>query len=135
MNESASREPEGDVLLRTIAMPADTNSNGDIFGGWIMAQMDSAGGMLAKEIAGGRVATVAADAFKFVRPVAVGDTVSCYGRVEHQGNTSLRIALEVWVRRPIHRSDGGERHFLVTRADFTYVAIDEDGRKRVYDKR
>ena len=57
------------------------------------------------------------------------------GRVEHQGNTSLRIALEVWVRRPVHRAEGGERHFLVTRADFTYVAIDEAGNKRVYDKR
>ena len=127
-------EPEGEVLLRTIALPADTNSNGDIFGGWIMAQMDSAGGMLAKEIAGGRVATVAADAFKFIRPVSVGDTVSCYGRVERYGNTSLCIALEVWVRRPVHSSKGDERHFLVTRAEFTYVAIDEQGAKRVYEK-
>ena len=130
----SKRAPEGEVLLRTIAMPADTNSNGDIFGGWIMAQMDSAGGMLAKEIAGGRVATVAADAFKFIRPVSVGDTVSIHGRVERYGTTSLRIALEVWVRRPVHSSDGAEREFPVTRAEFTYVAIDEHGRKRAYEK-
>jgi acyl-CoA thioesterase YciA len=130
----STRAPEGEVLLRTIVMPADTNSNGDIFGGWFMAQMDSAGGTLAKEIAGGRVPAVAADSSKFMRPVSVGDTVSIHGRVERYGTTSLRIAPEVWVRRPVHSSDGAEREFPVTRAEFTYVAIDEHGRKRAYEK-
>ncbi len=121
----------GELLLRTMPMPADTNSNGDIFGGWLMSQMDLAGGMLAKELMRGRCATVAADAFKFIRPVNVGDVVCCYGLVKHVGTTSLCIGLQVWVRRSHEPSS---EYVLVTAADFTYVAIDEQGVKREYAK-
>ncbi len=76
----SQREPEGDLLLRTMAMPADTNSNGDIFGGWIMSQMDIGGGILAKEIATGRVATVSVEGMTFYRPVQVGHVICCYGK-------------------------------------------------------
>ena len=117
-------------ILRTLAMPADTNPNGDIFGGWIMAQMDIAGGILAKETARSRVVTVAVDSFKFLRPVKVGDVVCCYGRVLRIGNSSIAIALEVWVKSVLHETEEEWPRFKVTEAIFTYVAIDAEGRKR-----
>jgi len=119
---------ENQLLLRTVAMPADTNPNGDIFGGWIMSQMDLAGGILAKKVSLGRTVTIAVDQIVFHKPVKVGDVVCCYGRVVKSGNTSATIALEVWVN-PILREDENER-MLVTSANFTYVAIDNDGNKR-----
>ena len=85
-------DPRGDLLLRTMAMPADTNANGDIFGGWIMSQMDIAGAILAKELACGRTVTVAVDGMRFLRPVKVGDVVCCYGEVARIGNTSTDTA-------------------------------------------
>ena len=122
--------PKGALLLRNVAMPADTNPNGDIFGGWILSQMDLAGGILAKELAKGRVATIAVDAMKFIKPVKVGDVVCCYGDIARIGNTSITLHLETWVI-PIWRSDEVEsRQFRVTEADFTYVAIDGEGNKR-----
>ena len=117
-------------ILRTLAMPADTNANGDIFGGWIMSQMDIAGGILAKETARSRVVTVAVDSFKFLRPVKVGDVVCCYGRVLRIGNTSIAIALEVWVKSVLHETEEEWPRFKVTEAIFTYVAIDGEGKKR-----
>jgi acyl-CoA thioesterase YciA len=119
-------------ILRTLAMPADTNPNGDIFGGWIMSQMDIAGGILAKETARCRVVTVAVDSFKFLKPVKVGDVVCCYGRVLRVGTTSLAIALEVWVKSVLHENEDEEEwpRFKVTEAIFTYVAIDAEGKKR-----
>lgn len=126
MNERQA--PEGDLLLRTLAMPADTNPNGDIFGGWIMSQMDIAGGILAKEIAGGRIVTVAVDGMEFHHPVQVGQVVCCYGQCVRIGNTSLTIDLEVWVRPVV--SDGRDADYCVTEAVFTYVAIDDNGRPR-----
>jgi acyl-CoA thioesterase YciA len=111
--------------LRTIAMPADTNPNGDVFGGWLLAQMDLAGGNVAVRRAGGRVATVAITGMSFHLPVFVGDEVSCYGAVERVGRTSLAIRVETWVRR----SRTGERE-KVTEGLFTYVAIDENRRPR-----
>ncbi|WP_207062367.1 acyl-CoA thioester hydrolase YciA [Motiliproteus sp. SC1-56] len=128
MNTS-EHEPQGSLLLRTMAMPADTNPNGDIFGGWIMSQMDIAGGILAKEIAGGRVVTVAVEGMKFIKPVKVGDVVCCYGELRRVGKTSLALQLEVWVN-PILRSNQSHR-FKVTEAAFFYVAIDDTGAKRV----
>ncbi|MEM7016162.1 MAG: hotdog domain-containing protein [Pseudomonadota bacterium] len=113
-------------------MPADTNSNGDIFGGWLMSQMDIAGGMLAKEVMQGRCATVAADAFKFIRPVNVGDIVCCFGQVKQVGTTSMTVGLEVWVKRQHEPADS--EYVLVTAADFTYVAIDDTGAKREFPK-
>jgi acyl-CoA thioesterase YciA len=123
-------EPVGDLVLRTLAMPADTNANGDIFGGWIMAQMDMAGGILAKEIANSRTVTVAAESIQFIRPVQVGDVVCCYGKVVEIGNTSVKINLEVWVKPILRQNEERRRRFKVTAAAFTYVSIDEEGKKR-----
>lgn len=121
-------QPKGDLVLRTLAMPADTNPNGDIFGGWVMAQMDIAGGILAEEATGGRVVTVAVDGMKFIKPIQVGDVVCCYGTIEKIGNTSISLKLEVWVK-PVLRS-GDENRFKVTEARFVYVAIDDNHHKR-----
>ncbi len=122
--------PSGDMLLQTLAMPADTNPSGDIFGGWIMAQMDMAGGILAKEVSQSRIVTVAVDSIQFIKPVHVGDVVCCYGEVVRVGTTSLTIHLEVWVKQVLHPTNGEDRQFKVTQAAFTYVAVDEDGNKR-----
>jgi len=123
-------QPHGDLLLRTLAMPADTNPNGDIFGGWIVSQMDIAGGILAKETAQGRVVTVAVDRIQFIRPVKVGDVVCCYGKVERTGTTSITIRLEVWVNPVLREHEREDVRFRVTEATFTYVAVDKDGKKR-----
>ncbi|MCW8327405.1 acyl-CoA thioester hydrolase YciA [Photobacterium sp. SDRW27] len=120
--------PRGQLLLRTLAMPADTNANGDIFGGWIMSQLDLAGAILAKEISGGRVVTVSVDSIAFKAPVSVGDVVCCYGECSRIGNTSMSIALEVWVK-PVAIESVGER-YRVCEATFNYVAINSEGRPR-----
>ena len=112
--------------LRTVAMPADANPNGDIFGGWLMAQMDLAGGTFAYNLAKGRVATVAVDAMTFHKPVYVGDQVSCYCCIKRQGNTSVSVLVETKVVRR-----GSDRHEeKVTEGVFTFVAIDEYGKPR-----
>lgn len=121
---SESIKPRGTLLLRTLAMPGDTNPNGDIFGGWILSQMDIAGGILAKELAKGRVVTIGINAMKFIHAVHVGDIVGCYGTLVHTGTTSITLHLQVWVK-----TVQGE-HYQVTEADFTYVAIDGNGQKR-----
>ena len=120
-----SNSPKGTPLIRTIAMPADANPNGDIFGGWLMAQMDLAGGAHAFAAAGGRVTTVAVDAMAFHRPVKVGDQVSCYCSTVRTGTTSIAVKVDTWVRR---RHDRVEEQ--VTEGIFTFVAIDELGRPR-----
>jgi acyl-CoA thioesterase YciA len=112
-------------VIRTIAMPADTNPAGDIFGGWLMAQMDLAAGNAAARRARGRCATVAADAMVFHRPVLVGDEVSLYADIVAVGRTSLKIHVEAW-----RRSRDGDEQFKVTEAVFTFVAIDENRRPR-----
>ncbi|WP_264045948.1 acyl-CoA thioesterase [Methylobacterium flocculans] len=117
--------PSGDLTVRTIAMPADTNANGDIFGGWVMSQMDQAGGIAAVERSQGRAVTVAVDAMTFIRPVRVGDVLCVYTRVGRVGRTSMRIEVEAWARR--FRTQLREQ---VTEATFTFVAIDDDGRPR-----
>jgi acyl-CoA thioesterase YciA len=106
-------------------MPADTNPNGDIFGGWLMAQMDLAGSVAAVRRAGGRVVTVAVEAMSFHRPVMVGDLVSCYARVVRVGRTSLRVEVDTWVER--YARSTVEK---VTEGVFTYVAVDDAGRPR-----
>lgn len=128
--------PEGELLLRTSPMPGDTNANGDIFGGWIMSQMDIAGGMMAIEVTGGRAVTIAVDAMKFIKPVKVGDIVCCYGKLMRIGNTSVTIRLEVWVKAGFRESkiDTGSALFMVTEASYTYVAVDHEGRKRLFPK-
>ncbi len=116
-------EPKGELVILTIAMPADTNPNGDIFGGWLMSQMDLGSGILAAKTAKTRVVTVAMEGMSFLRPVRVGDTVACYASVEKIGRTSMKIPVEVWVRRYMEG-----QQFRVTRGVFTYVAVDADGR-------
>jgi acyl-CoA thioesterase YciA len=120
--------PKGQLLLRTLAMPADTNANGDIFGGWIMSQLDLAGGILAKEISSGRIVTVSVSDIIFKKPVKVGDVVCCYGECTKIGRTSMSIDLELWVK-PI-RDHGVEDRFMVCNATFNYVAIDGEGKPR-----
>ena len=109
--------------LRTIAMPADTNPRGDIFGGWLLAQMDLAGSILAQKIARQRIATVGVQAMTFHKPVFVGDEVSCYTDLVRIGNTSVTVQVESWARR---RDE--ENEIKVTEGQFTYVAIDENRR-------
>jgi len=130
MMTDSNDEPQGNLILRTLAMPADTNANGDIFGGWIMSQMDIAGGILAKEVANSRTVTVAADSIQFIRPVQVGDVVCCYGRVVQSGTTSVKINLEVWVKPILRETEERTRRFKVTEAAFTYVAVDQQGNKQ-----
>ena len=118
-------ETPGGPHLRTIAMPRDANSGGDIFGGWTLSQMDLAGGTFAAHRAKGRVATVAIDAMKFLRPVSVGDEVSCYCSLVETGEHSITIKIETWAR-----SRGEEAAEKVTEGVFTFVAIDEKGKPR-----
>lgn len=110
--------------LRTFAMPRDLNGNGDVFGGWVMSQMDLAGAAVAARRAKGRLATVGVEAMKFLRPVSLGDEVNFYGRIEKVGTTSIRVKIDVWSRRY-----SGEA-FKVTEGVFTYVALGEDRRPR-----
>lgn len=121
-------QPSGDLTLRTLAMPRDVNVNGDIFGGWVLSQMDIAAGITAGARAAGRVATVAVDAMKFIRPVRVGDVLCIYCQVARVGRTSLAIEIEAWVLR--NRFGNREK---VTEAVFTFVAIDEMGQPRPVD--
>jgi len=123
--DAAPGPPALEPALRTIAMPADANANGDIFGGWVLSQMDLAGGSIAVQRARGRVATIASTGMSFHLPVFVGDEVSCYGRVAKIGRSSITVHIESWARR--HRT--GER-VKVTEGTFTYVAIGEDRKPR-----
>lgn len=125
---SDALEPKGDLTLRTLAMPADANPNGDIFGGWVMAQMDLSAGMRASERAAGRVATVAVKEMHFRLPVRVGDTLCIYTTVLGVGRSSITLDVEVWARRA--RSTAREK---VTEAVFVMVAIDDDGKTRPVD--
>ena len=127
MNEKHSL-PNGEMVLRTLAMPADTNANGDIFGGWLMSQMDMGGAIQAKEIAKGRVVTVRVDGMTFLKPVAVGDVVCCYARCIRTGNTSITINVEVRVKK-VSSEPIGQR-YRATEAVFTYVAVDDEGKSR-----
>lgn len=119
------RMPRGELQIRTLAMPADANPNGDIFGGWLLAQMDVAGGIFASQRARGRVATVAIDAMAFHLPVYIGDVLCCYAELERVGRTSMAVHIEAWVIRRDAR-----RRVLVTEGRFTYVAIGDDRRPR-----
>ena len=117
--------PAGELTLQTVAMPADTNANGDIFGGWLMAQMDLGGAVMARHRARGRVATVAVEAMTFLKPVWVGDVVSIHSRMRREGRASMRIEVEAWVT---HQPSGDK--IRVTEATFTYVAFEDEGRPR-----
>jgi acyl-CoA thioesterase YciA len=116
-------EPVGQLCTRTLAMPADTNQNGDIFGGWLLSQMDISGGVFAAKITKTRNVTVAIDAMNFRKPVFVGDLVSVYGTLVRVGRTSITVHLDAWVTR---RKE--TQAILVTDGNFTYVSIDEQGK-------
>jgi len=119
-------EPKGELAIRTLAMPADANPNGDIFGGWLMSQMDIAGGITAYARAHGRVATVAVTGFTFHKAVLVGDVLCCYTNIQKVGTTSITIGIEAWVLRQQESKD----RIKVTEGVFTFVALDENGQKR-----
>jgi acyl-CoA thioesterase YciA len=121
-------DPKGTLTLRTLAMPKDVNTAGDIFGGWVLSQMDIAGGIIAMERARGRVATVSINAMSFIAPVKVGDILCIYGEVTRMGNTSLAVDLEAYVLR----GQGAERA-KVTEGLFTFVALDEKGKPRAVE--
>ena len=128
MSTSAITLPDNrEPVIRIIPMPQDTNPNGDIFGGWIMSQVDLAGSVVAVQRIKGRMATVAVNSFVFKKPVFVGDLVSVYGNISRVGNTSLTVALEVYAERRMIGEFTGEV-VKVTEAEFTYVAIDENRR-------
>ena len=118
-----AEQPRGELVIQTIAMPMDTNPNGDIFGGWVTSQMDLGSGILAAKTAKARVVTVAMEGMSFLQPVRVGDTVRCYARIERIGRTSMTIPVEVWVTRYMT----GEE-LRVTHGVFTFVAVDEKGK-------
>ncbi len=123
-----SRQPRGLLALRAVAMPKDTNPSGDIFGGWILSQMDIAGGMLAKEVALGRTVTVTVDKMVFRMPVHVGDTIAIFAELLKVGNSSIDIRLEVWAK-PFPGNYVADVNF-VTEGVFRYVAIDGQGKPR-----
>lgn len=118
-------EPCGKLTVQLVAMPNDTNANGDIFGGWVLSQMDLACGVAARGTAQGRAVTVAVDAMTFIRPVKVGDVLCVYTALERIGQTSMRIHVEAWAQRFL-----APRQEKVTEATFTFVAIDDSDRPR-----
>ena len=123
--QSDATEPTGALTIRTLAMPADTNPAGDIYGGWVKSQMDLAGAIAAVERSGGRVVTVAVEAMTFIAPVKVGDILCVYTTVERVGTTSVTISMEAWARR-----NRIADRVKVTDGRFVYVALGEDGSKR-----
>lgn len=126
INNDENPTPSGELALQTLTRPQDTNSNGDIFGGWLMGQMDLAGAITARELAHGPVTTVAVGAMVFLSPIKVGAIVSCYCEVAEIGRSSIRINVEAWTK---HYTD--EEPKKVTDAEFVFVAIDKDGRTRI----
>ena len=122
-------EHQGELSLSTIAMPADANANGDIFGGWVMAQMDLAGSIPAKIAVRNRIVTVAVDKMKFLKPVKVGDRVVCYTQISRIGTTSITIEVDVYAQRLTE-----DNEVKVTEGLFTYVSIDDKGRPTAIKK-
>lgn len=122
---SVGQTPKGELTTRTLAMPADANPSGDIFGGWVLSQMDIAGGIAAGQRARGRVATVAVEAMQFLRPVHVGDVLCVYTTITREGRTSVSVYLEAWALR-----DRLAERVKVTEGLFTFVALDKEGRSR-----
>jgi len=122
----AALPSDKELVMRVLPMPADSNANGDIFGGWIMAQVDLAGSVLPARISKGRVTTVAVNQFVFKQPVSIGDLLSFYATVERVGNTSITVRVEVYAER----NPADMQVVKVTEANLTYVAIDRDGKPR-----
>ncbi len=124
-----SDDPHGELTIRTLAMPGDQNPAGDIFGGWVLSQMDIAGGIKASERAQCRVVTVALESMHFIRPVKTGDVLCVYTEIERIGTSSLDVHVEAWAQR-----DRSRRRVKVTEASFTFVALGADGRPRPVPK-
>ena len=122
---STKEQPKGTLAIRTIAMPADTNPSGDIFGGWVLSQMDLAGGLATKKLAHGRTVTVAVDSMVFHEPVFVGDTLCCYTDITKQGKTSITVKIEALATRQYE-----EGRIKVTEGIFTFVAVTSDRKPR-----
>ncbi len=129
IDEELDPTPIGELVLRVMAMPKDANPTGDISGGWLVTQMDSAAAILAGRIAKGRIATMAIGEMSFIRPIKIGSVVCCYGKVTQVGRSSVTLNIEVWCRKP----EDQERS-KVTEAEFVYVAIDEERRIRRIQK-
>ena len=127
--DAAQSEPRGTLSIRTLAMPADTNQYGDIFGGWLLGRMDIAGGIVAANIAKSRTATVAVDAMTFRKPVYVGDVMCIYTDLIRIGKTSITVHVEAWVIRR-----GASKRVLVTDGNFTYVALGDERRPRTIER-
>lgn len=119
-------QPEGILSLQTIAMPADTNWSGDVFGGWIVSQMDLAGAIHVERLSKGRCATIAINQMSFLVPVKVGNVISCYTKILKVGNTSVQVQIEVW-----NSHDDSREPVRITEGVFTFVAVDVNGNKRV----
>ena len=130
LTDKDSTAPKGELAIRVLAMPANTNRNGDIFGGWLLGQMDMAGEITVSKLSKSRCVTVAVDAMSFRKPVYVGDVVAIYVDVIHVGNTSASVSIEAWVVRQNETAP-----ILVTQGKFTYVAIDEDGNPKQIEKK
>ncbi|WP_343192371.1 acyl-CoA thioester hydrolase YciA [Buchnera aphidicola (Formosaphis micheliae)] len=120
--------PRGTIVLQTIAMPAHINANGNIFGGWIMSQMDIGGGILAKEISGGRVVTGCVSNIVFLHSISIGDLVSCYAKCLSIGKSSLTISIEIWIKKMCAIKTG--QFYCTSEALFIYVAVDNNGKSR-----
>lgn len=130
-NKIEERNPgERQLTVRVLAMPADTNPSGHIFGGWLMSQVDIAGSIIACQVADTRVATVAVHDFQFEKPVHVGDLVSCYAEIERTGRTSIRVRVEVFAERERNPHSVGR----VAVASITYVGLDQDSRPKLLEK-
>jgi acyl-CoA thioesterase YciA len=130
VESSKHKLPEGDRTIAVVAMPADTNPSGDIFGGWILSQMDIAGGVAASRLAQGRTATIGVKEMEFHKPVRVGDLVSCYTQIQKIGRSSITVKIEAWTTNHYH--PGGP--IKVTEGVFTHVAIDENRKPRPVNK-
>ncbi|VVC75811.1 putative acyl-CoA thioester hydrolase [Aquicella siphonis] len=127
--EDKQSEPQGTLVIQTVAMPADTNANGDIFGGWLVSHMDMGAGFAGRRRAHSRVVTVAIDSLVFIRPVTVGDTVCCYANLVKVGRTSMQFKMEAWT---LALQD--EKPKKAAEGMFTFVAIDENGHPRPVDR-
>lgn len=129
MSEKNNEETSGEMITRTLAMPADTNPDGDIFGGWVLSQMDIAGGILTKKVANGRTVTIALDSMVFHLPVFVGDVLCCYGEVLKTGRTSITVKIDAYARRQYQ-----DERVKVTEGIFTYVHVDEERKPKPLPK-
>ncbi|QCI26746.1 acyl-CoA thioester hydrolase YciA [Buchnera aphidicola (Thelaxes californica)] len=121
--------PHGDIVLKTLAMPANANANGNIFGGWIMSQMDMGGAILSKEISGGKVTTVHVKSMTFFQSISIGDLVTCHAKIIKIGTTSITIKIEIWIKKVTSMPLG--KYYKSTEATFIYVAINDVGTPRI----